>query len=332
MAPIWCKSMVNSRALMKVYPVIFVCLQTAATHILCAHNYGADAFLVQWAHFTAVRDYPRIVYADQGSQLKAASNYAGRPREDPTQWNWKKVAARAASSHTIFKFVPAGAQFRNGLAESRVKLAKQAMGDALKENSFNYAELCTFMAKVGSQLNDRPLGLRSLTIEDMVPITSNQLLLGRSTSMAYDEVRDFADHDGVNLTARQAYLEEVTQRWWASYYRQVFSNLLPYLRYRDTQRHRNFQVGDVCFLKFDGKISNEYRLCRVSSVKPDSEGVVRSLDVMLRPRDKREKRGQYWKNKRRFMPTVAQRLCLLVPAEEQDQEALQQWKDSLKVE
>ena len=48
--------------------------------------------------------------------------------------------------------------------------------------TLHYAELCSVLACVANIVNDRPISIRTLTEEDIVPITVNQLLLGRSST------------------------------------------------------------------------------------------------------------------------------------------------------
>lgn len=87
--------------------------------------------------------------------------------------------------------MPAGCQYRNGLAESRVKAVKSTLGHMLNSTlvqgtkpTLTYAELCTTLARVASIINDRPIGVRAMTEDEIVPLTVNQLLLGRSTNAA----------------------------------------------------------------------------------------------------------------------------------------------------
>ena len=74
LGPILVKAMVNKRAYMKVWPLIFVCQATTAVHLEVAHDYGTDAFLLQFHRYAAIRDYPRKVVSDKGSQLTSADN------------------------------------------------------------------------------------------------------------------------------------------------------------------------------------------------------------------------------------------------------------------
>ena len=75
MGPVLVKSMVNKRASMKVWPLVFVCQATGATAVLLMHDYGTEAFLLQYEHFTSVRGHPAKIVSDKGSQLTSAGNY-----------------------------------------------------------------------------------------------------------------------------------------------------------------------------------------------------------------------------------------------------------------
>ena len=128
--------------------------------------------------------------SDRGSQLTTASHLVTwTERESPANWEWKKIEEQGARQGTIWEFVPAGCQYRNGLAESRVKAVKTTLGHMLNSTlvgtkpTLSYAELCTTLARVASIINDRPIGVRSMTEEEIVPLTVNQLLLGRSTNV-----------------------------------------------------------------------------------------------------------------------------------------------------
>ena len=74
LGPIKVKAMVNKRATMKVWPIIFVCQATGATHYEVMHDYGTEAFLLQWSHFKSICGNPTIIISNQGSQLTSDKN------------------------------------------------------------------------------------------------------------------------------------------------------------------------------------------------------------------------------------------------------------------
>ena len=110
------------------------------------------------------------------------------------------------------------------------------------------------------------------------------------------------------------YLHNLTQRWWKLWMEQGFPTLLPYYKYKDTKRHENLQVDDICLIKYETKVASTYRLCRVIKLLPSADGLVRTVEVRLGNK----------KPTRRNLPgkdlvTAVQRLVLLVPADELEQ-------------
>ena len=141
----------------------------------------------------------------------------------------KQTGARAG---TTWEFMPAGCQFRNGLAEACVHATKRTVSHMLASTVnggkpiLNYAELGTLLAKVANIINDRPIGVKGLTEDELVPITVNQLLLGHtSSSPPPDHVMP-----GENYRASSEYLQNLTQMWGKLWMEQGVHALLPYYK------------------------------------------------------------------------------------------------------
>ena len=296
---------------MKAWPIVIVCQSTGAVHTQLSHNYGAEAFLLQYKHFVSIRGTPKQVVSDKGSQLTSAA-ITVTASQDPMNWNWKEVEASSNRMGTEWSFVPAGCQYRNGLAESRVKILKSTLSHTFTGSNLSYAELSTALSRAANIANDRPIGVRNLTEDDFSPITPNQLLLGRTSTVPVETV----DQGEENLHGRAEYQAELLKLWWQQYIKQVFSSLLPFQRFRDARRQDNLQVGDVCLLKYDSKVKANYRLCRISEVLPDVHNVVRTVRVKLPARDTRDKLLPYKSKAPVILETGVQRLCLICPKED----------------
>ena len=85
----------------------------------------------------------------------------------------------------------------------------------------------------------------------------------------------------------------------------------PYYKFKDTKRHENLRIGDVCLIKYETKVAATYRLCKIVKLAPSEDGVVRTVEVKLSNK-KLTKKGLPIKN----LETAIQRLVLLVPADE----------------
>ena len=114
-------------------------------------------------------------------------------------------------------------------------------------------------------------------------------------------------------------MENLTQAWWKLWMQQGFLMMLPYSRLKDTKRHQNLKVDDICLIRYETKVAATYCLCRVAKVFPSEEGVVRTVEVQLGNR-KASKRHQPVKH----LVTAVEHLVLLVPADEGQPEAQDQ--------
>merc|ERR1712120_18921 len=86
LGPTLVRAMTNRRATMKVWPILFVCQSTGAVHCEVMHDYGTQAFLLQWERYTAIRGVPGVAVSDCGSQLKSVKNTVAYPEaQDPKQ-------------------------------------------------------------------------------------------------------------------------------------------------------------------------------------------------------------------------------------------------------
>ena len=314
MGPVDCKSMVNSRAHMKVYPLLIVCQATGALHTEVAHKYSTSAFLLAWDHFTSRRGYPDKVFSDKGSQLTSAGNMVAFGTEE----TWSEIEQESAKQGTVWQFAPAGAQFRNGLSEARVKAVKKTLRLALSgtiisgKPTLHYAELQSVLSQAANIVNNRPLYVKEMREgEVMVPVTVNQLLLGKTSTVRVEE--------GVftlgNFKACSAYADHLLDTWWSCWKQQGFASLLPYPELKHAKRHLNLKQGDVCLVYYDNKVKGTYRLCIVLETTVSRDGVVRTVRVGFRPR-RACGPGAYKSVPLDEMEVAIQRLVLLVAKDE----------------
>ncbi len=312
---------------MKVWPLLIVCQATGALHTEVAYNYSTAAFINCWEHFTAVRGHPGKVVSDKGSQLTSSRNtVAWSAAECPAGWDWDEVEARGARRGTEWVFVPPGAQFRNGLAEARVKAIKSTLDHVLTtalkgiKPTLNYAELVTVLSQAANIVNDRPVGVKVLTESDFAPITVNQLLLGRtSTNNPHHNDNDYGAE---NHEVSGAYQQHLLDTWWKLWKQQGFPTLLPYARLKDAQRHRNIEKGDICLVMYENQVKATYRLCRVLETVESKDDLVRTVKIGFRPRRAVTGKPAYERTALEELEVAVQRLVLLVPANEVGAEAI----------
>ena len=299
----------KSRTQVKVWPIVFGCLNTGALHCEVAASYGADSFLAAYTCFTSVRGAPSQVYTDKGSQLTRAS---ANVQDSAENWDWKKVQDKTARLGTSWRFCPAGAQWRNGLAEARVRHMKEGLDHMMPAGaqSLSLSEFTTVIKKVCNTINDRPLAVKlsgSKSDGEILPITPNDLLLGR-TSNQLSSLVDSDDED--KLTRRIKFIEEVEREWWKLWFSQCWHDLFPRHKWKNPEE--NLRTGDICLKGYSSSLGkNRYVICRVGEVFPDENGLVRTVEIFSRPHDSREKSLPY-KHKELVPERIAvQRLVLI---------------------
>ena len=84
------------------------------------------------------------------------------------------------------------------------------------DQGLSFAEFQMILSQAANICNDRPIGVISLTAADIQPITPNQLLIGR-TSTVYNptaEESEEADPGPDQLTDRQKFLDKLLTSWW----------------------------------------------------------------------------------------------------------------------
>ena len=312
LGPFKCKGMVNARSMMKVWGVIYICQGTGAVRSYLCPGYDTKAFITAHDKFLAHCGNPKTITSDRGTQIrKAAKVLEFNDAEDPAKWNWDLVKTAGAKLGTDWVFIPSGTQWRNR-AEAAVKVMKKTLDSTINsQEKLNFAELETLLMSAANVMNDRPLTVRVYDDHTFHPITVNQLLLGRTTT----NIASIDYSPAGRALERLEYREEVETAWWSQFSAQVLPTLVPFTRWKD--EYPNREVGDIVFVHYPGLKKAEYRMGKVSKVLPDKQGKVRTLEVMMRPKDKRTDGSvRYIPKDLETMTVPVQRTALLMPRSE----------------
>ena len=283
--PIKIKGVVNARARIRCWVLIYVCCSTKAVCLLACCGYSTQAFLLRHEEFVARVGAPKTLVSDRGTQLVSAGTIIAR-KESPENWDWNKVVRD--NTATSWEFVPVGSQHRNGLPEATVRVLKRSLLHAIHPGVIlSYDELVTVLARISYSINQRPLGLantsqNSQQDEQLQPLTPNMMLLGRNSNQS--PPLDYNPDE--RFSSRLAYVASVESSWWEKWIKEVMPTLLPLQRWKIV--HENLKVGDIVHLWYEGNIKDDYRLARVIEVFPDEQNLVRTVRVKYRKTNKRE--------------------------------------------
>ena len=301
----------GARKPMKVWGLLVVCLRMKAVAIFACAGYDTKSFMTAYSKFTSIYGGPALVISDQGSQLTSAAKQLGEKGI-----KWERVEALTARAGTKWTFTPRGCPWRNGMAERAVGMAKSTLAHQLDGNkSLDFDQLEALFLKVSYILNSRPIGARLLSEEIFHPITPNDLLLGRAARPreAYETQIPTEAVDPKEALTEE---EKLGELWWSAWIKIAFPVLMP--RGKWSTRHRNVCIGDIVLLRYEAKfLKDRYRLARVTNVHPDNSGVVRTVTVGIRPRDRREELLPYKAKPLVQFAVGIQRLVVILPMEEQ---------------
>ena len=260
---------------------------------------------------------PRRVHSDRGSQLvKAAGNLDGLEHDFD-------YISSTSKEQTEWRFCPSGSQWRNGAIESFVKQFKWSL-EQYKHTGLSYAEMSSVFKRIASVINSRPISARygprhgEADPDFLEMITPNMLLTARSGVDL--PMRQYSDEDSPGK--RLAYKEELERSWWEQWKIQCFDSLIPTKSW--TQERRGVKPGDVVLISYSDKSkTGTYRLGLVESVETDSDGLVRTCDVryrLVRSDLPAEELRFYYKGlKFKKLRVPVQRLCVILPVEEQNE-------------
>ncbi|XP_035226746.1 uncharacterized protein LOC118199063 [Stegodyphus dumicola] len=130
----------------KVWIALFTCAVYRAIHLELVNSLSTDAFLLALRRFVARRGRPRIIYSDNGTNFRGASN-------DLSKLNWTKVLKETGTERIFWKFIPPTAAWWGGWWERLVRTVKELLKRTLGKSVLSYEELCTIICDCETIIN-----------------------------------------------------------------------------------------------------------------------------------------------------------------------------------
>ncbi|XP_035233021.1 uncharacterized protein LOC118204838 [Stegodyphus dumicola] len=131
----------------KAWIVLFTCAVYRAIHLELVNSlstdFSTDTFLLALRRFVARRGRPRIIYSDNGTNFRGASN-------DLSKLNWAKVLKETGTERIIWKFIPPTAAWWGGWWERLVRTVKELLKRTLGKSVLSYEELYTIICDCGN--------------------------------------------------------------------------------------------------------------------------------------------------------------------------------------
>ena len=271
----------EGRKLLKRYGVIFVCMSSKGLHIEVANSLSTDSFLNAFRRLISVRGPVRTLRSDCGT------NFTGAERELKAELELlehDKIRAQLSShyscDYTVFKFNKPYASHTGGIWERQIRSIRRVMSSLLGSlgSQLDDESLRTFLSEAAGIINSRPLSVDSLADANSVkPITPNSLLTMK-TSVVVPPIGNF-ESDQVYAKRRWRVVQYLAEQFWYRWRKEYIHNLQ--VRSKWCKPKRNFAVGDIVYLTDDLLPRCDWRVCRVQEVYPGSDGIVRSIKLVV---------------------------------------------------
>ena len=259
------------RSDVKRYGCIFTCMTTRAVHLEVAPDLTTSAFINALQRFVARRGPVHHVYSDNGSNFIGAEKVL---RQSIQSWNQRQIYQHLRQEGIQWTFNPPGASHMGGAWERMIRLVRQIFVSLLSGKRLDDDGLHTLLLEVESIINSRPLTNCSGDPEDPLPFTPNHLLKVDPSVGLPPTLTALSD-----VFARERYrvVQYVADEFWRRWVEEYPKTMFP--RRKWNERRVNLGLGDIVLLVDSFTPRGQWPLRRVVKLYPDSEEVVRIVDV-----------------------------------------------------
>jgi len=269
----------QKRSVVKRYCALFTCLNSRAVHIEVCNDLSTDSFILALRRFMGRRGNVRIMRSDNGTDFVGAKNELDKSLKELDHEKVKRFLQSKGSEWIIWKFNPPYASHMGGVWERQIRSARRILSSLLYHHgeSLNDESLRTLIVETESIVNSRPLTVETLNDpESELPLSPSNLLTMKSDIV----IPPPGTFESADIYSRKQWrrIQHLAGEFWDRW-RKEFLNSLQ-MRQKWNKVQRNFKVGDVVLLK-DQSERNRWPMGRIVGVEPDSEGIVRAVQVKV---------------------------------------------------
>ena len=167
-------------------------------------------------------------------------------------------------------FHPPGASHVSGVWERLVKTVKRSLKAILGKYLIIEEVLQTVFTVAERITISRPLTRNSSSAHDNEPLTPSHFLNIRPSTNLPPEIVEESDR----CRKRWKQAQILANHYWKRWLREYVPSLQERQKWNQTQK--NLQVGGLVLIAHDNVPRNQWPLDRVTTVFPDSDGLVRS--------------------------------------------------------
>lgn len=265
----------RSKATVKCYIALFICLATKAVHIELVSDLTTEAFIASLRRFVSRRGLCANIYSDNGSNFVGANNvlknlYNFIKNEDFQ----KRITSYSLNERIQWHFIPPNSPHFGGLWEAGVKSLKYHLRRIVGNLILNFEEMTTVLAQIEACLNSRPLCTISTDSSDPQVLTPGHFLVGHPlTSLPDHNYYDIP----LNRLNRWQLVQRCVQQLWSKWSSDYLHQLQQ--RFKWCTKRPDLQPDSVVLLKDDKTPPLQWKLGVVKEVHRGPDDLVRVATI-----------------------------------------------------
>jgi hypothetical protein len=275
--PFWIKE--NSGVAVKSWAILFTCAVTRGIHLELVTDMSTETFMAAFERFRGEKGLPRVIYSDNGKQLKAADRelrYLWRQFKEQS-FEQVKDKLKEFPPRIEWKFIEPHSPWWGGFWERMVRSVKEAMRKVLKDALLTEMELLTVFKSIQAQVNSRPLCVISDSAGEPLPITPAHLFMGRSMLDLPPTPPTWSERDE-NLNQRWLNRELLKSQFFKRWTMEYLPSLSPRAKWRTVRK--DLAVDDVVLISDKKRKRREWPLGRIVELRKSKDGRVRAVRVL----------------------------------------------------
>jgi hypothetical protein len=280
----------RGRSDVKMYGVIFTCMNTRAVHLELAESLDTSSFIMALRRFIARRGQVRYIISDNGSNFVSSEKEL---KKCINEWNKNQINDMLLQKNINWEFNPPYGSHVGGLWERCIRSVRKILTSLTSEQTLKEESLRTLLCEVEAILNSRPLTTVLSDSKDLQPLTPNDLLLLCNEMSMPPGIFSKTD---VYSRKRWRQIQYMADIFWVRWKREYLVSLQQRTKWQYPKH--NLQLDDVVLLVDINTPRNLWVLGRVCKVFPDHNGFIRQVEV---------------KTRNAILRRPVDKLCLLTP-------------------
>jgi hypothetical protein len=263
-------------AVIKMYVLIFTCLNIRAIHLELLPSMSTSDFLMAFVRFTNVHGIPNNLYSDNANTFLQAGELLGGSSIDS---EFNQFLYKHCIKHIK---IPLYSAWVGAAWERLIRVVKSCFYKTVGRRKLEYFQVLTLLSDVTNSVNSRPLthvdsedaGFHALTPNSFLKLKTGRSLVlpPRDTSLGSDRSVLVASLEG-----REELFDAFKEQWYSEY--------ISSLREADRDRFEaswseTIKVGDVVLISAPGKSRPFWSMGRVVELLTGRDLRTRCVKVM----------------------------------------------------